>query len=1066
MLDLNGFNQTISGLAAGGSNTKRITNSAGAATLIVSNAYDISYSGSILGSVTLTKENSGKLTLSGGNTFTGDTIISNGTLAVSSSGTIAGSTNIILGPWTTFTPAGLTLASHQRLLPIDSTATIAGALNIGPGTLAINYVTGNPALTVSGGNLSLSDSSVVVINVSGALTAGESYQLVSAVNGGQVSGTMPPSVILNGVSGVTGYLIISNSQLYLTMDAKPVIASQLPVPHADQFTLFAGASPSFSVNVGGLPPFGYQWFTNGVLNTAGANTNSMTWSNVSLGSLSVYCIVTNDSGSASSSVWSASVVAPPTAPYPMAVLSSNLVGYWRLNEPDNGLGDNNTGVIAHDYWGGNNGVYNNTQLGQIGYNQSTDPATTSALFGTVDSQNCVAKDISGIDFSAPTNSSRAFTVEAWVAGWAPLVPSGIVSKGFGGGGEQFTLDADGTGFGFRFFVRDAAGTARAAISSITPRDSVWHHVVGVCDQPNGAVILYVDGKQAAIGTIPTNAGIRRSTSPMSIGARFSSATSMASDFYDNQFFGNINDVAIYSRALSAEEVKAHYFVAGIAPSLTLDVPSGTNINQNGTLTVQAAATGTEPLSYNWFDVNAGAYIPGQTNATLVVSNLMVANSYYLTVTNAYGLTNSSMIQVGLDAGFNVMLAPAINNQTLYSGLNINFTVTASGTEPFYYRWMTNGVQIADETNSNYVHTVQVGANSVSCLVSNSYNGLSSQTLGPVNFTGVPGPTNAFELSVLEDAPVAYWPLTQPDNGLNNGNAGVIAYDYIGGHNGTYTNASLGAEGVNSAEYPDLTAALFGTVAPTNSYVSEIDLSASGLANLDFAKPVGSDATLSVEAWVNLSETMQGANIVAKGCGHSEQFGLDVNNGAFRFVFRDASKTARNTGVSSVAAAGTWYHVVGVLDGPNGVGRLFVNGANVVSKTGLATGLGLWTPEVNPNLAGGNLVNIGARPSDITVTGYDVQLKGKVAHVAIYDYALSTNQIMAHFSAGTNTTVVTPGVLGIANQPDGKVQLVWNFPGTLQSAANAAGPYSDEPSAVSPYTVQTTNAQLFYRIRQK
>jgi autotransporter-associated beta strand protein len=85
VLDLNGFNQIISGLTSGGSNTKRITNSVGAATLIVSNAYDFSYSGSILGNITLTKESFGKLTLSGASTYTGDTIISNGTLAVTSS---------------------------------------------------------------------------------------------------------------------------------------------------------------------------------------------------------------------------------------------------------------------------------------------------------------------------------------------------------------------------------------------------------------------------------------------------------------------------------------------------------------------------------------------------------------------------------------------------------------------------------------------------------------------------------------------------------------------------------------------------------------------------------------------------------------------------------------------------------------------------------------------------------------------------------------------------------------------------------------------------------------------
>ena len=32
-------------------------------------------------------------------------------------------------------------------------------------------------------------------------------------------------------------------------------------------------------------------------------------------------------------------------------------------------------------------------------------------------------------------------------------------------------------------------------------DDTWQHVVGVCDQPNGNVFLYVDGTNAAQGTI-------------------------------------------------------------------------------------------------------------------------------------------------------------------------------------------------------------------------------------------------------------------------------------------------------------------------------------------------------------------------------------------------------------------------------------------------------------------------------------------------------------------------------------------------------------------------------------
>ncbi|MGC3960058.1 MAG: hypothetical protein QM813_19645 [Verrucomicrobiota bacterium] len=88
-------------------------------------------------------------------------------------------------------------------------------------------------------------------------------------------------------------------------------------------------------------------------------------------------------------------------------------------------------------------------------------------------------------------------------------------------------------------------------------------------------------------------------------------------------------------------------------------------------------------------------------------------------------------------------------------------------------------------------------------------------------------------------------------------------------------------------------------------------------------------------------------------------------------------------------------------------------------------------------------------------------------MALYNYALSTNQIVAHFAAGTNApVVVTPGVMAINQLNSTQAQLIWSFTGTLQSATNVAGPYTDEVGAVSPFTVTTTNAQKFYRIKQQ
>jgi autotransporter-associated beta strand protein len=86
-LDLNGFNQQVAGLAVlqtTGTYSNEIT-SAGAATLTVANNANNSFSGSITGAgLALTKSGTGTLTLTGTNSFGGETTVSNGILDIDS----------------------------------------------------------------------------------------------------------------------------------------------------------------------------------------------------------------------------------------------------------------------------------------------------------------------------------------------------------------------------------------------------------------------------------------------------------------------------------------------------------------------------------------------------------------------------------------------------------------------------------------------------------------------------------------------------------------------------------------------------------------------------------------------------------------------------------------------------------------------------------------------------------------------------------------------------------------------------------------------------------------------
>jgi autotransporter-associated beta strand protein len=111
--DLNGFNQTIAELKSDGIGNRIVTNTGALKTLTVNQSTNTTFggdittdsnttSGQIEGALALTKSNTGTLTLAGVNTYTGDTTVSGGTLALSATGSIDDSASIQLGVDGTF----------------------------------------------------------------------------------------------------------------------------------------------------------------------------------------------------------------------------------------------------------------------------------------------------------------------------------------------------------------------------------------------------------------------------------------------------------------------------------------------------------------------------------------------------------------------------------------------------------------------------------------------------------------------------------------------------------------------------------------------------------------------------------------------------------------------------------------------------------------------------------------------------------------------------------------------------------------------------------------------------
>jgi len=192
-------------------------------------------SGIISGTGALMQDGSGTLTLSAGNTYSGNTVVNAGTLAVSGTGSIANSANLILG-------AGATL----------NIAEVAGFNVVGGQSLSGRGIV-NGAVTVNG-VLSPGDTGVgtLVFNNSLVLAAGSTsaFKISSAP-------------LINDVANVTGSLNSGGTLIVTNVGPAPLMERQT-------FQLFNAATYSGSFTNLVLPslPVGLAWNTNR-LNTAG-----------------------------------------------------------------------------------------------------------------------------------------------------------------------------------------------------------------------------------------------------------------------------------------------------------------------------------------------------------------------------------------------------------------------------------------------------------------------------------------------------------------------------------------------------------------------------------------------------------------------------------------------------------------------------------------------------------------------------------------------------------------------------------------------------------------------------
>ena len=140
---------------------------------------------------------------------------------------------------------------------------------------------------------------------------------------------------------------------------------------------------------------------------------------------------------------------------------------------------------------------------------------------------------------------KAVSIEAWIKATGNNAQANLVFAG-----------PECYGFGIwiqggRFFAGlwNSEGNQYSAISTISPTPDQWYHVVMTCDLDTGkAVKLFINGKLNC-STVASGTAIKSGYASIDIGGR------MPSSWY---FKGVIDDVKLYNRALSEEEIGNSY----------------------------------------------------------------------------------------------------------------------------------------------------------------------------------------------------------------------------------------------------------------------------------------------------------------------------------------------------------------------------------------------------------------------------------------------------------------------------------------------------------------------------
>ncbi len=324
-------------------------------------------------------------------------------------------------------------------------------------------------------------------------------------------------------------------------------------------------------------------------------------------------------------------------------LKYGLVGYWKLDE--------GTGTSAADSSGnGNTGTLTN------------GPTWTNSSLPVTNYTNSYALDFDGTDDYVPLASTSTFTGDVSLCAWIYRDNSSALHGVWGGnagvGGEQvYRFEANST----TFTVRTSVDVIRTY--SLPNSAAAWQYLCITRNTNN--VRVYLNNTESSTGAISDSGTITIQ--------RF--GTSHTASWFN----GKIDEVRIYNRALSTEEMR-HLYMGAMkhTPDATGTYTAGNSLDINNDLMIADGSLDISTYNMNvagdWY--NEGTYVPQNSTVTFDGTDQTVyGTSSFYNFTKNDAVADSTDREMEFEAGKTQTVTNTfyVHGSGIYDRVNISST---------------------------------------------------------------------------------------------------------------------------------------------------------------------------------------------------------------------------------------------------------------------------------------------------------------------------------------------------------------------------------------------------------